>query len=328
MLKRVASEPDRAPISLRMTASEESVVARAGVSGPARIAVWLPELLAGRGDAVVRVAPVTSAGELFGLIVVERSNEDEPFDEDEEGVLLELARRVGLALRNVRLDSELQASLEELREQAEELRASRARVVAAGDAERRRIERDLHDGAQQYLVGLAVQLGLARDLADSEPDKVKRILAELADEMQEAQQSLRDLAHGIYPPLLQDRGLAAALAAAAGRTTIPARVEARGAGRYNPDVEATAYFCCLEALQNAAKYAGAGARATVRVWEEGGRLLFEVADDGAGFEVLGGGRGAGLTNMRDRLGAIGGSLRIESESGYGTRIVGTIPLER
>jgi signal transduction histidine kinase len=328
LLERVASDPDRGTASLRLTASEESVVARAGVSGPARIVVWLPELLAGRGDAIVRVAPITNGGELFGLIVVERAGDGEPFDVDDDGVLQELVRGVGLAMRNVRLDSELQASLEELRQQAEELRASRARIVAAANAERRRIERDLHDGAQQYLVGLAVQLRLARDVADSDPDKAKRMLAELSDEVHEAQQSLRDLAHGIYPPLLLDRGLAIALSAAAGRTTIPARVEGRGARRYAPDVEATAYFCCLEALQNAAKHAGDGARATVRVWEEEGGLRFEVADDGAGFDVALSRRGAGLTNMQDRLGAIGGSLLVESEPGQGTKVVGTIPLER
>ena len=145
--------------------------------------------------------------------------------------------------------------------------------------------------------------------------------------MKDAQEGLRDLAHGIYPPLLQDRGLAVALAAAAGRTSISARLDAGGAGRYAPEVEATVYFCCLEALQNVAKYAGDRARATVRVWEEEGGLLFEVADDGAGFDVARGG-GAGLTNMRDRLGAIGGSLRVESEPGRGTKVVGAIPLER
>jgi signal transduction histidine kinase len=327
-LERVASDPDRGPAALRLTTSEEEVAARGGVAGTAWTAVWLRQLLANRGDAVVRVVPITNAGELFGLIVVERSRDDEPFDESEEGVLQELARRVGLALRNVRLDAELQASIEELRQQAEELKASRARVVAAGDAERRRIERDLHDGAQQYLVGLAVHLRLARELADSEPGKATRMLDELSDFVQEAQEALRELAHGIYPPLLQDRGLAAALAAAAARTHIPARVETSGAGRYEADVEATVYFCCLEALQNAAKYAGEGSRATVRVWDEAGGLLFEVADDGMGFDVARSAGGAGLTNMRDRLGAIGGSLRVESEPGRGTTVVGEIPLKR
>ena len=137
--------------------------------------------------------------------------------------------------------------------------------MLAADAERRRIERDLHDGAQQHLIGLALQLRLARELAGSEPDKADEILGGLDSEIQETLERLRDLAHGIYPPLLQDRGLTDALAAAALRAPIAARVEAQGLGRYPPDVEATVYFCCLEAVQNAAKHAGDGAFVTIRV---------------------------------------------------------------
>jgi signal transduction histidine kinase len=326
ILERVVSEPDRGHASLRLTASEESVVARAGVSGPAWIAVWLPQLTV-RVDVLVRVAPITHAGELFGILVAERSAEAEPFGEDEEHALRDLARQVALALRNVRLDSELQASLDELRRHADELRASRARVVAAADAERRRIERDLHDGAQQHLVGLAVNLRVAQELVDPDPVKAKAILDELRQSIQGAMQELRELSHGIYPPLLQDRGLTEALANAARRAAMPTRIEARALRRYDPGVEATVYFCCLEALQNATKYAGEGARAKVRIWEEEGGLLFEVADDGSGLDFARGGVGTGLTNMRDRLGAIGGSLRIESAPGRGTRVIGAIPLE-
>jgi signal transduction histidine kinase len=326
VLERVVSEPDRGQAKLRLSSSEESVVARAGVSGPARIAVWLPQLLADRGDAVVRVAPMAHSGELFGLIVVERSADDKPFDEEAEKVLAELARQVGLAMHNVRLDSDLHASLEELRRQAEELRASRARVVAAADAERRRIERDLHDGAQQYLVGLHVNLGVVCGLVDSDAEKAKAILDELQATVQEAMQDFRDLAHGIYPPLLQDRGLSEALANATRRATIPTRIEAAAARRYDPEIEATVYFCCLEALQNAGKHAGQGARATIRLWEEEDALLFEVADDGSGLDPARASSGTGFTNMRDRLEAIGGGLRIESTLSRGTRVTGTIPL--
>ena len=326
VLERVVSEPDRGQAELRLSSSEESVVARAGVSGPARIAVWLPQLLADRGDAVVRVAPMAHSGELFGLIVVERSADGDPFDEEAEKVLAELARQVGLAMRNVRLDSDLHASLEELRRQAEELRASRARVVAAADAERRRIERDLHDGAQQYLVGLEVNLRVVSGLLDSDSEKAKAILDELRATVQEAMQDFRDLAHGIYPPLLQDRGLSDALANAARRATIPTRIEAPAARRYDPEIEATVYFCCLEALQNAGKHAGQGARATIRLREEEDALLFEVADDGSGLDPARTSSGTGFTNMRDRLEALGGTLRIESTVSRGTRVVGTIPL--
>src|SRR5439155_12453925 len=126
--------------------------------------------------------------------------------------------------------------------------------------------------------------------------------------------------------LLMDRGLAEALGAAAGRAAIPTDVRTDGIGRFSAEVEAAVYFCCLEALQNAGKHAGEGATATIRVWEEEGGLLFEVADDGAGFDVRQRSAGAGFTNMNDRLGAIGGSLRVESTPGRGTRLLGTIPL--
>jgi signal transduction histidine kinase len=326
VLERVVSEPDRGPAAVRLTAAEEAVVARSGVSGPARVATWLPELLADRGEVPVRVAPIADAGELFGLIVAERSPEAEPFDEQANAVLAELARQVGLALRNVRLDSDLQRSLAELRRQAEELRVSRARVVAAADAERRRIERDLHDGAQQHLVALEANLGALDGLIDSDAEQAKAILDELRAAAREAMHDFRDLAHGIYPPLLQDRGLSEALANAARRATISTRLEAAEIGRYEPEIEATVYFCCVEALQNATKHAGESARATIRVRETEDALVLEVADNGSGLDPARTAFGAGLTNMRDRLEAIGGGLRIESTVGRGTRVVGTIPL--
>ena len=217
-------------------------------------------------------------------------------------------------------------STDELRLQVEELRASRARVVAAADAERRRIERALHDGAQQHLVALAVNLQLARQLADSDPAAAKTLLEEIGRDVREALEGVRELAHEIYPPLLIDRGLAEALRAAASGADIPTRVEATVLDRSTPEAEATVYFCCLEALQNAARHAGAGAQATVRVWPEQGELLFEVSDDGAGFDPRAAPRGAGLINMSDRLGALGGRLTISSEPGHGTRVSGTIPL--
>jgi signal transduction histidine kinase len=232
-------------------------------------------------------------------------------------MLASLARQVGLALHNVRLGSELESSLGELQRQAEELRASRARVVAAADEERRRIERDLHDGAQQHLVSVAVNLRLARELTGSDP---------LAVEVQDALSEFRDLAHGIYPPVLLDRGLGEGLRAALTRAPVRGRLEAEAIRRYSPDVEATVYFCCLEALQNAGKHAGDGARATVRLWETGDGLHFEVADDGAGFDLRTHPQGAGLTNMNDRLGALGGRLSVRSTPGTGTRVAGSVPL--
>jgi len=223
---------------------------------------------------------------------------------------------------NRTLEQRVQNQVEVLERQADELRASRARIVAAADAERRRIERDLHDGAQQYLVGLAANLRAAEDLIESDPEKAKTILDELSGTIGQAMQEFRDLSHGIYPPLLQDRGLGEALANAARGLPIPARVDPDGIGRYEPAVEATVYFCCMEALQNAAKHGGANA--SVRLWEEGGTVWFEVSDDGPGIDPN---RtpGAGLTNIRDRVGAIGGSVEIGAANGSGTAVRGSIP---
>ena len=328
LLERTTSDPARGWAALSLTPTEQSVIARAGVSGPARLAVWLPGLVDGRDDRPLRAAPMVNADELLGLVVVERAAGGRSFGEVDEHVLAEFARQVGLALRNVRLDSQLQASLDEVRRQTEQLRASRARVVSAADAERRRIERDLHDGAQQQLVALCANLRLARELAGSQPAEVTELLEQLGSDIEMALEELRELAHGIYPPLLADRGLAEALSAVAARAPVHTRLEAGALGRYPPQVEATVYFCCLEALQNAGKHAGDAASATVRVFEKEGGLLFEVADDGPGFDPAAGGHGGGLTNMADRLGGIGGSLRIDSAPGGGTRIAGAIPIRR
>jgi signal transduction histidine kinase len=326
-LERAVSDPDRPHDQVEITSAEEATVARAGVSGPAWVKIWLPNLIARREEAILRVAPITHSGELLGMIVVERPADSEQFTTEDERILTELARQVGLTLHNVRLDSALQASLDEVRRQAEALQASRGRIVAAADTARRKIERNLHDGVQQHLVALAVKVRLARQLSEKDPVKSNSLLEELGGDLEDALQELRDLAHGIYPPLLADKGLPEALASAARRSTLPVEVRAADIGRYSQDFEAAIYFCCLEALQNAGKYAGAAARVTIRIWEEAGGLLFEVADDGAGFDVRKrGAGGAGFTNMNDRLGAIGGTLRVESAPGRGTKILGTIPL--
>ena len=325
LLERSASDPELERASLILTSPEEAVVARAGVPGPAWLRVWLPGVLAGREEGALRATPITHSGELLGLIVVERSP-DAPFSDEEEHVLTALARQVGLALNNIRLGSALEASLDELQMQADELRASRARVVAAADAERRRIERDLHDGAQQHLVALAVNLRLARELAEADPIAAKAVLEELAGDVHEALEEIRDLAHGIYPQLLVDRGLSEGLRAAVARAPVPTRLETGTIGRYLPEVEATVYFCCLEALQNVAKHAGSGARATLGLWEVPKALCFEVEDNGAGFDAQDEPRGSGLTNMSDRLGAIGGHLSVVSAPGDGTRVSGSVPL--
>jgi signal transduction histidine kinase len=329
-IEREVSVPDRGHAEIPIATEEESVIARAGVSGPAWIRVWLPALLPQDAelDPPIRVAPVTNSGELLGVIVVRRAFGDTPFHEDDDQALTELARQVGLALHNVKLDSALQDSLDEVRRQADELRRSRARIVEATDLERRRIERDLHDGAQQHLVALAVSTRLARQLADADPDATKEMLDQIAADLQEAVQELRNLAHGIYPPLLMDRGLADALRAAGDRAALPTTVDADGIGRYPQQVEAAIYFCCLEALQNAGKHAGENATITVDLHEEQGALLFSVRDTGAGFDpASGAGQGHGFVNMADRVGAFGGAVRVDSAPGRGTTISGRVPLD-
>ena len=325
VLERVAAVPDTGPRSVMVTARERAVVTRAGVSGNAWASVWLPTLLNGRAQVQIRVAPASHAGELLGLILAERPAAADSFSEEDDRVLTELARQVGLAMHNARLDTELQTTLDELRKQADELRQSRARIVASGDAERRRVERNLHDGAQQHLVAMAVNLRLARDILTDDPQAAAEMLDQLAGDVKSTIQELRELAHGIYPPLLADSGLGEALRAAGNRSPLPVTVAGDGIGRYSPDIEAAVYFCCLEALQNAAKHAPQ-ARVQVRLWEESGGLLFSVSDDGPGFDPAVARSGHGFVNMADRLGAIGGTVRWESQPGQGAQVLGSIPL--
>jgi signal transduction histidine kinase len=326
LLQLAASDPVVEAAAIPLERPEEVAAARAGVVGRAWAELWLPELLRRTTEAPVRVASMTHGEELLGLIVVERDPGAADFGPDDEAALAQLARPAALAVRSARLGSALEASLDELRRQADELRDSRARVVAAGDAERRRIERDLHDGAQQHLVGLALNLRVARELAASDPDRAGQLFDELADDIHGAIDQVRELAHGIYPPLLADRGLPEAVRAALTRSPTRGFVDCDGVGRYPAEVETTVYFCCVEAIQNAGKHAGDGARVSVRIWEDDSTLLFEVADDGAGFDAAAAPAGAGLTNMHDRVGAHGGQVRVEAARGAGTRVVGGVPL--
>src|SRR5207344_1869796 len=231
----------------------------------------------------------------------------EPLTPAGERLVRDVAAQAGLVLRNVAL--------------IDDLRASRQRLVAAADEARRRLERNLHDGAQQRLVALRITLGLARQVARSSPQEADELLAQTEREAQDALEELRDLARGIYPPLLADLGLAAALEAQAQKAALPVTVEAPGLGRYSQDVEAAVYFCVLEALQNAAKYAAA-TRAEVRLAASGHDLRFEVTDDGAGFDPGSKAYGTGLQGMADRLHAHGGSLAVRSAPGAGTTISG------
>jgi signal transduction histidine kinase len=253
--------------------------------------------------------PVVHQGELLGAIAVAMPP-SEPLGPTQRVLLEDLAHQAGLVLRNVRL--------------IEELRASRQRLVQAQDEERRRIERNLHDGAQQQLVALAVKLRLAEQLADRDPARAKAMLAQLRSEAGSALEDLRDLARGIYPPLLADRGLPDALQAQARKAAVDVGVDAVGVGRHPQDVETAVYFCVLEALQNVAKYAEAS-RVDVRLRETHGDLTFAVTDDGRGFDPAANGYGTGLQGMADRIEALGGSLRVRSTPGEGTVVEGTVP---
>jgi signal transduction histidine kinase len=270
--------------------------------------VWGDELPASsEGETAV---PVRHGGELLGAISILMPAK-ETLSTAGERLVADVASQAGLVLSNARL--------------IEELRASRQRLVAAQDAERRKIERNLHDGAQQQLVALAVKQRLAATLVAKDPAAASAMLDSLQQETTDALETLRDLARGIYPPLLADQGLAAALSAQARKAAVPVEVDSDGIGRYAQDVEAAVYFCCLEALQNIAKYADA-ALVRMRLSARDGWLTFEVTDDGRGFDRQRTPMGSGLQNMADRLAAAGGSLEIRSRPGEGTTVTGALPI--
>jgi signal transduction histidine kinase len=239
----------------------------------------------------------------------------------ERTLLDDLAAQAGPALENVRLAADL-------RSQADELRASRQRIVATQDQERRRIERDLHDGAQQHLVAMAVNLQVIHDLIEADPREAQALVSEVRGQVTEALVTLRDLARGIYPPALAEYGVWAALEGHVSKTSTAARLEGNASAasqRYAPDVETATYFCVLEALQNCAKYAP-HANVRVHLYAEPQLLTFEVIDDGPGFEPAHAHTGTGLQGMSDRLAAIGGSLVVRSASHRGTTVTGRLPI--
>ncbi|MGE5460417.1 MAG: histidine kinase [Solirubrobacterales bacterium] len=260
-------------------------------------------------DATATV-PVRYQGALLGAISLQKAVGDQVTSTDEK-LLSDVASQAGLVLRNVGL--------------IEDLRASRQRLVAAQDEERRRLERNIHDGAQQQLVALAVKARLAEQVGSRDPERVRDVLREVQEGLGQALEDLRDLARGIYPPLLADQGLAAALQAQTRRAVLPVEVEADGIARYRQDIEAAVYFSVLEGLQNVAKYANAS-RATVRLSQSNGALLFEVADDGDGFDPIATTYGTGLQGIADRLAALEGTLDVRSRPGAGTTIVGSLPV--
>ena len=207
----------------------------------------------------------------------------------------------------------------------ENLRASRQRMVTAQDEGRRRLERNIHDGAQQQLVALSVKTRLADTLIDRDTTKAHEMLAQIQADTNDALETLRDLARGIYPPLLADKGLATALAAQGRKVAVPVSLNADGIGRYPAEAEATVYFCVLEAMQNVSKYAQASG-IELRLGTANGSLTFEVRDDGAGFDPQTHTPGTGIQGMQDRLDAVGGSLRVTSTVGRRHHRHGSVPI--
>lgn len=232
-------------------------------------------------------------------------------------------------MRNVGLTLELERRLREITEQAAALRHSRERIVAAQDAERRRLERDLHDGAQQSLVSLAGQLrALSRSLSSDSHD-VRQVVERLAEEAKATLKQIRDLAQGVFPQILSDAGIVPALRSHAKKidgnieTVVDGSVESL---RLSPHVEVATYFCCLEALQNVAKHAPA-APAVLSITRCDDMLVFRVADRGPGFDPVAATSGVGITSMKDRVTAVGGSLDVSSSPGAGTVVIGMVPIE-
>lgn len=252
---------------------------------------------------------VLHRGEPLGALSVALPASD-PMNPSKERLIRDLAGQAGLVLRNVRL--------------IEELRASRQRLVAAQDEERRRLERNIHDGVQQQLVALNVQLGLLANVASRDPEQAATMATGLQTRTMSTLEDLRDLARGIYPPLLADKGLAAAIGSQARKAAVATTVRAEDVGRYPQDVEAAVYFTVLEAMNNVAKYAEATS-ADVSLAQRNGSLEFTVHDDGRGFDPAATGYGTGLQGIADRLDAVGGTLRIESAPGRGTTISGAVP---
>lgn len=263
----------------------------------------LPDL----GEAAFEVR---HQGELLGALSISPAPDD-PMNPTKERLARDLAAQAGLVLRNVAL--------------IEDVRESRRRIVAAQDERARALERNIHDGAQQQLVALSVKLRLAQQLVDRDPVKATELLSELQSQTTETLEDLRDLARGIYPPLLADQGLTHALEAQARRSPLTVAVHPDGVGRYGQDVESAVYFCCLEALNNVAKYAHAST-VEIRLSESDGVLRFDVVDDGHGFDPSTTDRGTGLQGMADRLAAVDGTLEVTSEPGAGTGVYGRVPV--
>ena len=304
----------------------------AEATGATHVEIWLG---AGEGTRVAGtwpdtevppsppdVRPIGSSERPLGEIRVWTAP-GRPLRPAEVKLLADLAAQTASVVQNLHLTSELRARVDELSTRAEELRGSRMRIVQAHDAERRRLERNIHDGAQQHLVALAVQLRLAGAVAAKDPERAAGQLRDLGDQTDLALTTLLDLASGIYPAELEERGIGPALTTLGRSSGIPIDVDVDGVGRLPIEIEAAIYFVCLEAMQNAAKYANA-TEVRVALTREGDAIAFSVRDDGVGFDAASTSTGSGLQNMRDRLAAFGGDVGVTSTPGTGTTVSGRL----
>jgi signal transduction histidine kinase len=298
------------------TASAASVLLRRG-EGLTEMASWSNEP-GGKEAVQEQSSPIVHDGEELGILKLAIPS-GQPFPDPDRHLLDQVAAGLGLALRNLLLTEDLRARVEQLRE-------SRKRIVTVQDHTRRRLERDLHDGAQQRLVALKIKIGIARTMAGAVGlDDVREVLDALRSDADFAIDAVRDFARGIYPPLLESDGLSAALTPHVRSSPIPTSLEVSNIGRYSREIEATVYFCVLEGLQNAIRHSNATAIA-VTLEEVAGELSFSVRDDGTGFDPSELPTESGLINLVDRLDAIAGSLVVETAPGLGTTVVGRIPI--
>jgi signal transduction histidine kinase len=330
------SERVAGALAVRDALREMAQAAAEGIrAAHARVRLFLP-----RGERAVEwpedashdgafdvAIPVRHIGEEIGEIAVRKAPGD-PVTPAERALLDDLAAQAGLAMHNVRLAEELSVRAQELAEQSEQLRRSRERLITARDVQRRRLERDIREGPHRQLLTIGGRIRDASAVLEREPEAAAAVLDELGGQANDTLEGLRDLARGIFPPLLADRGIVPALEAHIRMVGANAVVEAEPGlieTRFDPDTEAAVYFCCLQAIQNVMRHAD-NARTSVMLSERDGELAFAISDEGRGFDPERVPRGMGLQIMQDRVDALGGELTVASAPGAGTTVAGRLPI--
>jgi len=304
--------------------SEDELVAVASwpPSSDHELAVESRDLASLGAGGRTHVRPIVHRGTLRGAVTLTEAP-GEVLTAADDRLLRDLVAQAGLVVDNVGLGAELQHRLHEVAAQAAELRAAATRTVAAQYEARRQIERDLHDGAQQSFVCSMMTLRAAERRLAGDPAGAAALLRTTREHLERGLEDLRDLARGIHPALLADHGVAAALGGLAARATVPVVVHDGLDGRLAPEIEAALYFCGAEAITNAAKHADA-TEVVVRVGRGDGDVFAEVVDDGVGGAALE--RGSGLRGLVDRIGTVGGDVRVISSPGAGTRVIARVPM--